>query len=100
MGRTPRPVLPLGLLTDGMFLALRGQARPVAYLLQRIQDRHVGILGTACVLLAGVDVITVRVDDVPIAKADERRRRPVDVLAWPVCILTACELQQLRNRHS
>ena len=45
-------------------------------------------------------MITVRVDDVPIAKADERRRRPVDVLAWPVCILTACELQQLRNRHS
>ena len=32
-------------------------------------------------LLAGVDVITVRVDDVQMARGDERRRRPVDSLA-------------------
>ena len=39
--------------------------------------------------LPGVDVITARVGDVPIARADE----PVAVMAWPVSILTACELQ-------
>ena len=73
----------------------------MTYLLQRIQDRLVGILRAARVLLAGVDVITVWVDAVPIAtRADERRWRNVAVLAWPVCILTACELLQLRNRHS
>jgi hypothetical protein len=66
-------------------------------LLQRIQDRLVGILRAASVLLAGVDVITVRVDDVPIARADERRWLTVALLAGPASILTSCELLQLRN---
>ena len=53
----------------------------MADLLQRIQDPLVGVLRAASVLLAGVDVITVRVDDVPIARAGERRRRPAVLLA-------------------
>ena len=40
-----------------------------------------GGLHAPSVLLAGVDVITVRVDGVPMARADEGRRRPVDSLA-------------------
>ena len=61
--------------------ALCGQASFIPDLLQGIQDRLVGILYAAGVLPAGVDVITVRVDDVPMAREDERRRRPVDSLA-------------------
>ena len=53
----------------------------MTYLLQRIQDHVVGILRAARVLLAGMDVITARIDDVQIAGGDERQRRPVDVLA-------------------
>jgi hypothetical protein len=66
--------------------------------LQRIQDCLVGILRAASVLVAGVDAITVPVDDVPIARADERQRRPVAVVAWPVSILTACELSGMSRR--
>ena len=44
-------------------MTLCGQARLIADLLQGIQDRLVGILRAACVLPAGVDVITVRIDD-------------------------------------
>ena len=40
-----------------------------------------GVLRASSVLLAGVDVITVQVDDVPMARADEGLRRPVDSLA-------------------
>jgi hypothetical protein len=69
-------------------------------LLQCIQDRLVGVLRAASVLLADVDVITVRVDDVPIARADERRWLTVALLAGPASILTSCELLQLRNWHS
>ena len=58
-----------------------GQARFIADLLQGIQDRLVGILRAAGVLPAGVDVITMRVDDVLMTRADEGRRRPVVVLA-------------------
>ena len=51
----------------------------MAHLLQRIQDRLVGILRAVSVLLAGtVDVIIVRVDDVP--WANEGRRRLADGL--------------------
>ena len=53
----------------------------MADLLQRIQDRLVGVLRAASVLLAGVDVITVRVDDVPIARAGKWRPRPAVLLA-------------------
>ena len=59
------------------FVAQCGQSRVIT----DIQDRLVGILRGASVLLARVDVITGRVDDVPIARADQRRRRPVAVLA-------------------
>jgi hypothetical protein len=45
-----------------------------ADLLQGIHDRLVGILRAAGVLPAGVDVITVRVDDMLMARADEGRR--------------------------
>jgi hypothetical protein len=79
MRRSPQPVLPLGSLRRHV-VARREQARVMTYLLQRIQDRLVGILRSASVLLAG-EVITVRVDDVPRARADERRRRPLAVLA-------------------
>ena len=53
-------------------------------------------------LLAGVDVITVRVDDVLMARADKGHRRLVSVsaLARPVCFLQVCEQQQLRDWHS
>ena len=44
----------------------------------------------------GVDVITGRVDDMPMARADEGGGGLVEVLAGAVHILTACELQQLR----
>ena len=47
-----------------------------------IQDRLV--LRASNVLPAGSDVITVRVDDVVMASADEGRRRLVDSLAEPV----------------
>ena len=50
---------------------LCGQASFIADLLQGIQDRLVGILRAASVLPAGVDVITVRVDDVQMARADK-----------------------------
>ena len=61
--------------------ALCGQASFIADLLQGIQDRLVGILRAAGVLPAGVDEITVRVDDVVMARADEGRRRLVAALA-------------------
>ena len=60
---------------------LCGQASFIADLLQSIQDRLVGILRAAGVLPAGVDVITVRVDDVLMARADLGRRRLVAALA-------------------
>jgi hypothetical protein len=60
---------------------LCGQARFIADLLQGIQDRLVGILRAAGVLPAGVDVITVRIDDVLMVRADEGGRRLVDALA-------------------
>ena len=62
-------------------MALCGQARFIANLLQCIQHRLMGILRAACVLPADVDVITVRVDDMLMARADEGRRRQVDSLA-------------------
>ena len=77
-----------------------GQARFIADLLQGVQDRLVGILRAAGVLLTGVDVITVRVDDVQTAGADEGRRGLVAAPAWPVCILPAGEQKQLGDRHS
>ena len=49
--------------------------------LQGIQNRLVGILRAAGLLPAGVDVITVRVDDVVMARGDEGRRRLVAALA-------------------
>ena len=58
-------------------MALRGMAD----LLQPIQERSVDVLRAASVLLAGADVITVRVDDVPIASAEERRLLTVALLA-------------------
>ena len=61
--------------------ALCGQARFIADLLQGIQDRLVGILRAAGVLPAGVDVITVRFDDMLMARAGEGRWRLVDSLA-------------------
>jgi hypothetical protein len=73
--------LAVGFAQRQYVVALLGQARVMAYLLQRIQDRLVGILRSARVLLAGVELITVRVDDVPISRADERQRRLVAVLA-------------------
>ena len=76
------------------------QARVMADLLQRIQDRLVGglrgYIRAAIVLLAGVDVITVRVNDVPLARADERRLPTAALLARPAAILASCELLQLR----
>ena len=59
-----------------------------------------GILRAAGVLPAGVDVITVRVDDVLMARADEGRRRLDAALARPVCFLPAPELHELRDLHS
>ena len=73
--------LAVGLAHGRYAVALSGEAHVMAYLLQRIQDCLVGILRAARVLLAGVHVITMRVDDGPITKTDERQRRPVAVLA-------------------
>ena len=71
----------LALRTDGV-VALCGQARVMTHLHQR-QDRLVDIL--TCYPCAsrrcGVDVIAVCVDDVLIARADERRRRPVALIS-------------------
>lgn len=47
--------------------------RVVADLLQRSQDGLVCVLPAARMLLAGVDVIPVHVNDVPIAWADKLR---------------------------
>ena len=60
--------LVVGLAHRWYVVALCGQARLMTDLLQRIQDRLVGTLRAASVLLAGEDVIAVRVDDVPIAR--------------------------------
>ena len=49
-------------------VALCVQGRVMTDLLHRIQERLACVLGAASVLLAGVDVITVRVDGVPIAR--------------------------------
>ena len=46
-------------------------ASAVADLLQRSQNSLVGVRPAADVLLAGVNVITVHVDHVPIARADK-----------------------------
>ena len=73
--------LAVGRLHQGNIVAVCGQARVMADLLQRIQDPLVGVLRAASVLLAGVDVITVRVDDVPIARAGKWRPRPAVLLA-------------------
>ena len=73
--------LAVGLPHRGNVEALGGQAQFIADLLQGIQDRLMGILRAAGVLQAGVDVITVRVDDMPMERADEGRRRLVDSLA-------------------
>ena len=61
----------------------------MADLLHGIQNRLVGVLRAAGVLPAGLDVITVRVDDVVMARAHEGWRRLVDSLAGPVYILPA-----------
>ena len=63
-----------------------GKARVRTDLVQRIQDRLVVVFRAASVLLAGVDVITVRVNDVLIARADDCffGLSP----CWPVSILT------------
>ena len=53
----------------------------MANLLQGIQNRLVGILRAASVLPTGVDVITMRVDDVQLAGADEGRMRLIAALA-------------------
>ena len=53
--------------------ATGAQARVVANLLQRSQDGLVCVLPAARMLLAGVDVIPVHVNDVPIAWADKLR---------------------------
>ena len=65
--------------------------------LQGIQDRLVCILRAAGVLPAGVDVITVRVDE---GRAEEGRRRLDAALARPVCFLQAREVHELRDLHS
>ena len=54
-------------------------------LLQRSQNGLVCVLQAACVLLAGVNVITVAVNDVPMARADK---------------LCRGRLMQLGNRHT
>ena len=75
----------------------------MADLLQGIQDRLVGVLCAAGVLpvcCRQVWIVIVRVDDGLMARLDEGRRRLVDSLAGPVCILPTCELLELRNRHS
>ena len=69
--------LTVGLVHRGYAVALCGQAQVVTDLLQRTQDHLVGILRAATVLLAGV----VRVDNVPMARADEGRPHLVDSLA-------------------
>ena len=53
----------------------------MADLFQRIQDRLVVVFRAERLLLACVDVISMRVDDVPIARAEERRRLIVALLA-------------------
>ena len=53
--------------------ATGAEARVVADLLQRSQDGLVCVLPAARMLLAGVDVIPVHVNDVPIAGADKLR---------------------------
>ena len=72
----------------------------MADLLQDIQNRLMCILRAACVLPAGVDVITVRVDDVLMARADEGRMRLGAALARPVCFLPSCEQHELRDLQS
>ena len=72
----------------------------MADLLHGIQNRLVGVLRTAGVLSACVDVITVRVNDMPMARAYEAGWRLVISLAWAVSILPAAELQELRDLHS
>ena len=73
-----RPPLAVGLAHRWYVVVLCGQARVITDLLvQRIQEgilgaASVGILGAASVLLTGVGVITVRVDNVPIATARRR----------------------------
>ena len=99
MRRSPRPVLPLIFHTEGM-LRRCDEATFMADRLQGIQNRLLGILRAVGVLPAGVDVVAVQVDDVPMAGADEGRMRLVAALAWPVCILLAGEQKQLRDRHS
>ena len=47
-------------------------------------------------LLAHLRDVAVAVE----VEQDEGRRRPVDSLALSVCILAACELQQLGDLHS
>ena len=80
--------------------SLCDEASFMADRLQGIQNRLVGILRAAGVLPAGVDVVAVQVDDVPMAGADEGRMRLVAALAWPVCILLTGEQKQLRDQHS
>jgi len=92
--------LAVGLLHRRNIVAHGGQARVMADLLQRSQDRLVGVLHAASVLLAGVDVIAELVDDAPIARADKRRRLTVAWLAWPAAVLTTCKLPQQRNKHT
>ena len=62
--------LAVGLLHRGNVVPQGGQARCMADLLQGIQDRLMGVLRASSVLPVGVDVIIVRVDDVPMARAD------------------------------
>ena len=66
-------------------MATVGQASVVAYLLRCSQNGLACIRPAAYVLLAGVDVITVRIDDVPNARAYKLRR---------------VNLLQLGNRHT
>ena len=93
MSRSPRPVLSLTFMAEAM--CLYGQARFTAELLQGTQDRFVGILSAASVLPAGgVDVITVRVDDETMARADEGaaagRRDSRSCASWRRASCSSC----------
>ena len=89
--------LAVGLLHHRNIVAHGGQARIMADLPQRSQDRLVGVLHAASALLAGVDVIAELVDDAPITRADKRRRLTVAWLAWPAALLTTCKLPQQKE---
>ena len=96
--------LAVGLVHSRNVVSEGGQARVMADLLQichdvlqRSQDRLVGVLRAASVLLAGVEVITELVNDVPIARIDKRCRLTVAWLVWPAAIGVSVGLGSSRH---